>query len=77
VILGLAHGASGRTREALEEMRLGQTLYRSPDERARIDSLVAALRAGAPDSLRALFAADSVARARAPRPVPAGPDSLP
>jgi tetratricopeptide (TPR) repeat protein len=68
LLLGMALQASGDTRTALTEMRTGEALFRDPTGRGRAGALIASLRAEAPDSLRALFTADSVAHPRrAPR----------
>lgn len=63
LMLGVALDASGDKRGALAEFRRAEALSaEGPDAagRARARRLVATLRAGAPDSLRALFAADSI-----------------
>ena len=52
--------ADYESRAALLEMRCGQSLYKSKDDREKVEYMIAAMRAGAPDSLRALFNADSV-----------------
>jgi len=67
LILGVALDASGEKRGALAALRRAESLYADDSGRARARKLVATLRAGAPDSLRALFAADSVEHAGAPR----------
>lgn len=59
--LGMAHHAAGELRSSLVELRLAQALFKRDDQRGRVESLIGALRAVAPDSLRTLFAADSVA----------------
>jgi tetratricopeptide (TPR) repeat protein len=62
LILGLALAAYGSTREALAELRTAQLLYPAgAADRARVRQLVASMRQSAPDSLRGLFAADSLA----------------
>ena len=58
---GMALHESGSEQAALHEMRHSQALVRKPEQRARIGALIAAMRGRAPDSLRALFAADSSA----------------
>lgn len=85
LILGMALEAQGRLREAALELRRAESLARDRAGRARARGLLGTLGAEASDSLRTLFAADSVALAkqRAPRPrllpqiraVSAGPDS--
>jgi hypothetical protein len=58
--------ASGDTLAALTSYREAWTRYREPDDRARADASIAALRAAAgTDTLRARLAADSVRYARA------------
>jgi tetratricopeptide (TPR) repeat protein len=64
VILGMVLRGRGDTRGALAELRRAETLFRGKsDEQERVRTIMAALRASASDSLRALFAADSVAAA--------------
>lgn len=66
VILGMLLRGRGDTRGALAALRQAETLYRTnPDERERVRMTIDALQAPAGDSLRALFAADSVEAARA------------
>jgi tetratricopeptide (TPR) repeat protein len=62
--LGMAYHSAGQERDALDEMRRGQMLLKKPEQRGRVEKMIAGLRAAAPDSLRALFAADSVAHMR-------------
>ena len=83
LILGMALQAQGRTREAVLELRRAESLLGDAEGRARARRLIAAMRSGAPDSLRAQLEADSVALAkkRAPaRPqgtaAPGSADSL-
>lgn len=61
--LGVAYGAAGDARNALLEFRRAEHYIGRTDAATldRIHSLIAELRAGAPDSLRALFVGDSVA----------------
>jgi len=59
-MLGVALDASGDKRGALSTLRYAESLYPEGPGRARARSLVGTLRAGAPDSLRALFMADSL-----------------
>jgi len=59
LMLGMALESSGATRAALGELRKAEALFRTPPEKARARQLIAALRASAADSLRALFDADS------------------
>ncbi len=60
LMLGVALDASGDKRDALATLRHAESLCAEGPDRARARSLVATLRAGAPDSLRSLFAADSL-----------------
>ena len=85
LIMGMALEAQGRLREAALELRRAESLARDGQGRERARRLIATLNAGAPDSLRARFAADSAAlakqQARRPPPqpriraAPARPDS--
>jgi tetratricopeptide (TPR) repeat protein len=85
LILGMALEAQGRLREAALELRRAESLTRDREGRERARRLITTLSVAAPDSLRALFAADSAALAKreAPRPppplqiraLPARPDS--
>jgi len=62
LILGLVLRGRGDTRGALAALRNAEAMFQdNPTERERVDRTIAAMRASAPDSLRALFAADSVA----------------
>ena len=68
VMLGMVLRGRGDTRGALAALRRAETLYRDdPGERERVRQVIAGMRASAPDSLRAMFAADSVAAAAADR----------
>ena len=60
-ILGMALQSQGEYRAALRELRLAERLYRAEPDRERVRQLIATTRADAPDSLRALFVADSIA----------------
>ncbi len=85
LLLGMALEAQGRSREAALELHRAESLARDREGRERARRLLGTLVAEAPDSLRALFVADSVAQAKrdARRPrvqpqiraVPARPDS--
>lgn len=68
LILGLALASYGDTRESVAELRRAETLFGTPRDRKRVRQLVASMRATAPDSLRAMFAADSVAHAAPAQP---------
>jgi tetratricopeptide (TPR) repeat protein len=63
LLLGMALEAQGRLREAGLELRRAESLARDRGGRERARRLLGSLAAEAPDSLRALFAADSVALA--------------
>jgi tetratricopeptide (TPR) repeat protein len=68
VILGMVLRGRGDTRGALAQLRRAEILFRgNADEQERVRKIIAALRASAPDSLRPLFTADSVAAAAAGR----------
>jgi len=71
VILGIALESYGSTREALAELRLAELLDPRPASVGRVRQLIASMRAGAADSLREMFAADSVAHPAA-RPATGG-----
>ena len=62
-ILGIALQYSGEIRAAVRELRRAQVLAGDPATRAKVEPLVALVRASAPDSLRAFLLADSVAAA--------------
>jgi tetratricopeptide (TPR) repeat protein len=65
VIYGMALAGQGRAGEALASLRQAQQLFAGNiPELARVESLIAALRHSAPDSLRAMFHADSLAHPR-------------
>jgi tetratricopeptide (TPR) repeat protein len=78
LILGLSLAAYGSTREALEQLRAADSMFTRPRDRDRVRQLVASMRQSAPDSLREMFRADSVAHAgpREPAPAPT-PKGLP
>jgi len=64
-IYGMALAGQGRSGEALGALRQAQQIFSgNPAEQARVESLIAALRRSAPDSLQALFRADSLAHPR-------------
>src|SRR5262249_52780941 len=67
LMLGVALDASGDKRGALDALRRAEALATDEAGKARARQLIATLRAGAPDSLRTLFAADSVEHERAER----------
>ena len=68
MILGLSLAAYGNTREALAELRAAEAMFTQARDRDRVRQLVVSMRQAAPDSLREMFRADSVAHAtpRAP-----------
>jgi len=72
--LGMAYHGVHDYRAALGELRRAEALFANPDERGRVGALIRAMRAAAPDSLRAFFAADSAAHER---PAPADTASPP
>lgn len=61
LVLGMALQSTGNTRAALAEMRKAELRFPDRTGRERARQLIGALRELAPDSLRALFVADSVA----------------
>ena len=70
-IYGMTLAGQGRQREALAQLRRAEQMYRDrPADAERVRGLIRSLRAAAPDSLRGVFDADSVAHAK-PRPAPA------
>jgi tetratricopeptide (TPR) repeat protein len=74
--LGMALDLSGDTAGMLAELRRAGELLREPEQRQRLAASIAARRARAPDSLRAIYAADSVAHEPGARPAaPAARDS--
>ena len=66
MVLGLALAAYGSTREAVGELRQAERLSKLPAERDRVRQLIGSMRLGAPDSLRGMFEADSVAHTAKP-----------
>ncbi len=60
-LLGDVYADGGELRSALDAYRKAWRAFAQPADKARADRSIAALRGVAPDSLRALFAADSVA----------------
>ena len=58
---GEVQAAAGDTRAALASYRRAHGLFGASDDKARAEAAIAALRAAAPDSLQALFEADSLA----------------
>jgi tetratricopeptide (TPR) repeat protein len=63
MIMGIALQYRGQARAALAELRSAEKFFTEPGARARVQEMIATMRAAAPDSLRAMFAADSVAHA--------------
>ena len=61
LLLGMALQSAGDWRGGVAEMRTAEARFTTPDERARVRALIGSMRGQAPDSLRAFFAADSVA----------------
>lgn len=66
LILGLALESSGATRAALGEVRKAEARFNTEAEKTRARQLIAVMRASAADSLKTMFAADSVGH---PEPV--------
>jgi tetratricopeptide (TPR) repeat protein len=64
LVLGMALESSGNTRSALAEFRRAEAMSAERGEKDRVRQLISALRAAAPDSLRAMFDADSAAHRR-------------
>src|SRR5207244_12560686 len=65
VIYGMSLAGHGEHRKALEQLRAADSLFADdPRERQRVADLIATMRRAAPDSLRAVFVADSVAHLR-------------
>lgn len=64
LILGMVLGAHGDMSGALVEMRKAEALFGDGEEREKVRQMIALLRAGAKDSLRALFVADSTEHSR-------------
>lgn len=73
--LGMALEAAGDVAGMLGELRRAGKLFRDPEQRARLEATIASLRERAPDSLRAVYVADSLAH-EAPGP-PATPAAAP
>ena len=61
LIFGMALRSSGDWRGALAAMRQAERQFRAPDDKARARALIGSMRSQAPDSLRAMFEADSIA----------------
>ncbi len=59
--LGMALHESGQDRAALPELRRAEAMFVRAEPSARVGALIRSLRAKAPDSLRALYRADSIA----------------
>jgi len=66
LILGMALESSGDSRAALRELRTAESLYKTPEGRTRVRSMITTMRGAAPDSLRAMFTADSAANLETP-----------
>lgn len=61
LILGMSLEAYGSTREAVAELRTAESLFVAKRDKQRVQALIKSMRGAAPDSLRAMFAADSAA----------------
>ncbi len=57
--LAMAHRTGGELRSAVMSLREAERVLREPLQRNRLRALIGAMRAGAPDSLRAFFRIDS------------------
>jgi tetratricopeptide (TPR) repeat protein len=68
LVMGVAWGAAGDARSSLLELRRAEHYLGKEADASQVRALIAELRAGAPDSLRALFATDSIAAARSALP---------
>lgn len=79
VLLGMVLKSHGELRAAMAEFQRADVLWRAkPAEQERMRRMKAAIRSAASDSLRALFASDSVAiSSRAPNPLRLGRRSSP
>ena len=65
--LAMAHRAGGELRDALTEFREAERRLKAADQRERVRVFIGAMRGTAPDSLRSVFEADSIAH-EAPAP---------
>jgi tetratricopeptide (TPR) repeat protein len=72
--LGMALHESGDDRAALPQLRRAEDLFVRAESSARVGALIKAMRARSPDSLRAFFAADSIANEASRQQIPV--DSL-
>jgi tetratricopeptide (TPR) repeat protein len=61
LIFGMALQSNGDWRGGLKAMRQAEATFRAPEDKARARALISSLRSQAPDSLRELFLADSLA----------------
>jgi len=71
LVLGIALGAAGDPRGGLAELRSAEKLFSRSADRARASAAIVAARRGAPDSLRAFYAEDSIAHPVSAVPAPA------
>jgi tetratricopeptide (TPR) repeat protein len=62
---GMALHTNGQDRDALEELRRAESWLPKPEQRVRVGALIRSMRSNAPDSLRAVFEADSAKYERA------------
>lgn len=60
LMLGMMLESTGDSRTALYELRRAQGRFRQPEQRDRVRDFIAAMRRQVPDSLRAVFTADSL-----------------
>lgn len=64
IVLGSVHDAQGNSREALRELRTAVRLFNDPLNRGQAVQMYKATMAAAPESIRALARADSIAEER-------------
>jgi tetratricopeptide (TPR) repeat protein len=61
LIFGMALQSNGDWRGGLRAMRQAEATFRAPEDKARARALISSMRSQAPDSLREVFLADSLA----------------
>ena len=71
--LAMALEATDDVPGMLQELRKAEELLKQPEQRDRLAATIASLRAKAPDSLRAVYSADSLAHAKRPAPAAGAP----
>ena len=72
LILGMAMQSGGNWRGGLAEMRMAERYFTKPEDQARVDALIAAMRQTAPDSLPAHVRPPSSVAHASPLDAPAG-----